>query len=545
MATVGLFNDWDFLDAATSHVVAAPGVQVFFYNPGATVFATRYDSNGNNPVTGVFSLDASGNYDLYAAPGFYDIKINGVTRRVEVKGSVGQLISAANRWTGHQDFASGRPWFALEALATGGDGSSGNPWTGWAAPFNALSAGSIVRAGPGSFNIDATTPLLRDDVSLEGTGWGTVFRVTGAAQTSDSLDGFRNADPVGGNARVRLANFRIIGPEDGSMATANAADFGKGIWLRKVTDFEIENVRVSRMNIQGIRVDQCIRGKVRGCTVAEISSGNGISVEDNSIDVVVEGNTLHTIADSAIATHNGSLRTVISGNTVTNTNFGRGVDVFGAPETVVTGNTLRDIGGSGAAGHGILLNPGLSGTLPDKCVVANNMISGPAQGGIVVNGTAMVTDITIVGNLIRSAGDKGIYLSGTVRRANVSGNTVVDGLTQGIYIEHITTSIPQQIVVTGNLCRGNASWGILITASVVECLVALNQTRGNTGGQVSAPAAVTVVYEAADGYLQLDKGLTIAEVYITATLSVFGKLASQGANDSGGTGFRVLRVPNV
>lgn len=90
--SVGLFNDWTFLDAATLHVVAAPGVQVHFYNPGTTTYATRYDLNGNNPVTGVFTLDAAGNYDLYAVPGRYDVKINGVTHQIEVKGSVADAL---------------------------------------------------------------------------------------------------------------------------------------------------------------------------------------------------------------------------------------------------------------------------------------------------------------------------------------------------------------------------------------------------------------------------------------------------------------------
>lgn len=209
MATVGLFNDWTFLDSATGHVVALPGVQVHFYNPGTTVYATRYDQNGNNPTSGVFTLDASGNYDLYAVPGPYDISINGVTHRVEVKGSVGQLLTGGNKWTGVQDFVGGRPWYALEALASGGNGTPGNPWSGWESAFGAL-AGGVYRASAGDFAV-ASKASLKSRTVLDA--YGALFK----APASSAFNIFAAEGTSGGHlvdVVVRGASVDMQGTEE-------------------------------------------------------------------------------------------------------------------------------------------------------------------------------------------------------------------------------------------------------------------------------------------------------------------------------------------
>ena len=370
---------------------------------------------------------------------------------------------------------------------------------------------------------------ISTDTQVSGDGWGTVIKVGGAAHTTASVTAFSAAS----KARVIIESLRIVGPEDGTMTTANSADAGRGVFLDAVTDFVIRDVHISRFNIQGIYMGACVRGKVTGCTVLEIYSGNGISVDGLASDIVIADNTLATIADCAIGVHNGALRTVVASNVISDTNFGRGVDIYGAPETLVKGNAFKNVGGSGAAGHGVLIYPGLGGTLPHRCVVIGNSFIDCTNSGVLVDATTAIYDTVIAGNLIQSCGGEGIHIARAAQRTTISGNSCTDNTGAGVYLEEVGAQVPTGGVVTGNTLSGNATYGCRATASANGFALAGNSLAGNTSGthnldktlnsvsgNASAPDTVMVATKTASYTLALVDAGAILEMN-SASAQVF------------------------
>lgn len=153
MAIVGLYNDFFALDGGV--VVGNPGATVHFYQPGTTTYATRYDADGNNPEAGPFDLDGLGNFNVYAPPGTYDVKINGITKPIEIKGTVAHLLTLDNAYTGLNQFVqlpllAGKPPLSPEA-----DVDEWVPTRTWATSFASAAGDALV--GYDATNLTYTT----------------------------------------------------------------------------------------------------------------------------------------------------------------------------------------------------------------------------------------------------------------------------------------------------------------------------------------------------------------------------------------------------
>jgi len=442
------------------------GQTVTIKNTDATN-ATHWSAiTGGTSSTGTIVTNSDGTIPRYIESGTYDVTVQGVTRRVEVvDGPTGQQVVNVRS----------APYSAI------GNGTTDDTTAVQAAVTAAAGGTCFFPEGTYLVTTAITVPA---DTTIRGAGWGSILKVGGPAHTSGSVNGFTSTS----TSRVMIESLKIIGPEDGTMTTANGVDFGKGIFFDTVTDYVIRDVHVSRFNIQGIYVGVGVRGRITGCTVMEMYSGNGISLDGLSIDNVISGNTLKDIADDGIGLHNGSARSIVSNNTITNTNFGRGVDVYGAPDTIVMGNTMRDIGGVGAAGRGIYLSIGVGSTVPHRCVIVGNSIYNADDQGILVDaGAVQIDDTLISSNYIRGSGDQGIYLAGKVNRCSIVGNQIVDGAANGIYAEHSGANIPTKIFIDGNQINGNGSYGIQATSLTTDVQLGRNDLNGNATQAVNMP----------------------------------------------------------
>lgn len=337
--------------------------------------------------------------------------------------------------------------------------------------------------------------LLGDDTALFSDGLGAVLEFP-SSMAGDDFVGIRNEDQVSGNQRCRVHNIRVVGPENASLVTANVPSSPRGIYFNRVTDGAITDCHISRWNLQGIQADVCTRLKIKDNTVIEIKSGNGISIDANSVDVIVEGNTLADIADGGIGTHNGSTATVIKGNTITNTNYGPGIDVYGAPDTTIEGNTLRQIGGTGTAGVGVRIHPGLASTVPHRCQVLDNKIYQPHDQGVLVDASLQILDTTIEDNQIIDPGAQGIYISRLANGVDITGNKIRSATGAGVYLEHSGSDIPTRVFIDANSLLDNSTFGVQATASVTDIKLGENLFAGN-GSQATDIPMPTVASTAA------------------------------------------------
>jgi hypothetical protein len=336
---------------------------------------------------------------------------------------------------------------------------------------------------PGSFFItDDLEPAA--NTTIRGVGRSQI-KVGGAAHTAGSLNGITAANKVG----IRLLDFTLTGPEDGTVVGANGADAGRGVFFDGVDDFLIRGLLVERFNIQGIYMGACERGRVTENEVLDIYSGNGISVDGLSLDVIVAANNLKHIADCALGAHNGALRTIFAHNTIADTNFGRGIDIYGAPETLALANTMRDVGGVGGAGFGIYLAIGLGATQPHRCALIGNAIVAADDSGILIDGGATgIQQTLLASNQVLNSGDKGVYLAGKVLGLVLTGGEISGSAGAGVYAEESGANIPTGIRIGGGVkITNNGTFGVHATANVADLKISDVDLAGNAVQAVNVP----------------------------------------------------------
>lgn len=365
----------------------------------------------------------------------------------------------------------------------------------------------------------STAVSVPSSTELVGAWPGAGFTFTWTASGSGSYY-LGNSDQTNGNTGIRLRDLTLIGAGDGtpSGVTGGAA----GILLRRGSDLEIRGCRVYRTPGVAIAYQGVQRIKVIGNTVYQ-GGRDGITgwwYTDPLTDVVVSGNTVHTVGDDGIAivaSTAGNLNTSARPRRISITNntvygqaaydadgAGRGIVVIGVEDVVISANSISDTFGSGIMVYNDTLSGSSNFRSRNVTVSGNNVRRGGQVGdssqprkGIRVTSSDYVT---ITGNSVMESYEDGVYFNDVTYSA-ISGNVIVENGTQcdasnadcGINLDGgSSTRNVISCTVTGNILRRNAANGIRVYYAD-RCIVANNQVvdNGNAGnGSVSNGAGI-------------------------------------------------------
>jgi parallel beta-helix repeat protein len=365
----------------------------------------------------------------------------------------------------------------------------------------------------------STAVSVPSGTELVGAWPGAGFTFTWTATGSGSYY-LGNADQTNGNTGIRLRDLTLTGAGDGTPAGATGG--AVGILLRRGSDLEIRGCRVTRTAGVGIAYQGVQRIKVIGNTVYQ-GGRDGITgwwYTDPLTDVVVSGNTVHTVGDDGIAivastvanlnTSARPRRISITNNTVYGQaaydadGAGRGIVVIGVEDVAIAGNSVSDTFSSGISVYNDTLSGSSNFRSRNVTISGNNVRRGGQVGdstqprkGIRV---AASDYVTVTGNSVFESYEDGIYLTDVTYSA-ISGNVITENGTLcdasnadcGINLDGgSSTRNVISCTVTGNILRRNAANGVRVYYAD-RCIVANNEVvdNGNAGnGSVSNGAGI-------------------------------------------------------
>jgi len=312
-----------------------------------------------------------------------------------------------------------------------------------------LTGGDRVRVTDCEFIGVSSFALMLDRIGGEVTGCSILGAGDAAIFSLDArgLTVARNRIRRAGNNGIQI--WRRENGDDGSLVTDNrieeigAQGGGTGQNGNGINVFRAANVTV-----RGNRIHNCIFSAVRG------NAASGMHVTEN---------TCSQLGEVALYAEFGFEGAVISGNTVDGAGHGISVTNFneGGRLAVVQGNILRNIAPQPYArianethGVGIFVEA--------DTAVTGNVIEKTARVGIMAGWGRFLRDVTITGNVVRSA-PIGIGVSVTSGAgAALVANNMISGATRGAVLgmEHmdpVSGDLTKegavrysQLVVTGN-----------------------------------------------------------------------------------------------
>jgi parallel beta-helix repeat protein len=241
---------------------------------------------------------------------------------------------------------------------------------------------------------------------------------------------------------------------------------------------------------------------VEGASVSK-SGLDGILIYDNvrpSFNVSILDNTLYNNGRYGVQefsnTTTGMMGTVISGNVALNNEVG-GIYTNGIAGATITQNVVRNTAGNGPGEIGIGVTNGHNDT------VSLNQVSHMAWFGIQAyynNYTVMTDNVsmfntgaedqsgitndhssysTIVGNVVESNGDYGIYVERSWN-VTISGNIANGNYGYGIALYHGSLPASGRSAIVGNICSLNWLGGIILN-SAIDNVISMNQCSNNSG----------------------------------------------------------------
>jgi parallel beta-helix repeat protein len=359
----------------------------------------------------------------------------------------------------------------------------------------------IALTGAGE-NANATGDFdIHDAVTIQGAGAGLtiidgqqedrVLHVLGSAPSSIKvvLQGLtiRNGSAVsGGGIEVGNANLVV---RDCAVTGNRASDNGGGI---------------ANFDEPGTGDITLVRTTVNR-NVSRLGGGG----------LIVGGNSVLTVKDSAVRHNIGTSGGGIDAGTVTLSNSN------------VSGNE-----GSGLGGGGIKAS---TATLTN-CTVSGNVVSGIGSGGGGINAiTATLTNCTISGNSTLGSSGNGGGISAataTLTGCTVSGNTAAAG-GGGLIATTVTLT---RCTVSGNTANGNGGGIAAATATLTNSTVSGNSSITGGGGGINAVTTATLTNCTVSGNLAKSGGGGIDSADVTLTNTT---ISSNTAPPGAGGGLRV------
>jgi len=222
-----------------------------------------------------------------------------------------------------------------------------------------------------------------------------------------------------------------------------ASEGGDSITLSGLT---LDGARVALPKNRGlVHLTQAKALRIVDCAIGD-ANGNGIALDN--CDGVVEGNTITTVADTALFSTDAR-GLILRGNTIRGTGNG-GIRVWQSLKrhdgSIVTGNTIEDVasqgGGTGENGNGVNVFRAAN------VIVSNNVIRRCAFSAVRGNAASAMQ---VIGNQASAIAEVALYAEFDFEGAVISGNTV-DGAALGVVTTNFNDS-GRLAVIQGNLIR--------------------------------------------------------------------------------------------
>lgn len=261
-------------------------------------------------------------------------------------------------------------------------------------------------------------------------------------------------------------------------------------------------IGLGRGRVSAIRVALGSNGTVIEHADVSRSARDGILIYDNlrpSFNVSILDNVLHDNRRFGVQVFSnattGLVGTTISGNTALD-NYVGGIYTNGVAGVSVLHNVVSNSGGDGPGEIGIGVTNGYNDTVSmnqvenmtwygiqayynNHTVISYNISTHNAGGG---DQSGITNDHssydTILGNVVESNGDYGVYLERSWN-VTVSGNVANDNLGYGIGLYHGTLPVMGRVTITGNSCSFNGLGGIILN-SAVDDVISTNVCYNNS-----------------------------------------------------------------
>ena len=248
-----------------------------------------------------------------------------------------------------------------------------------------LTAGGKVLLLEGTFNTEASINLL-SDVTLEGSGWGTIIDGSLFAAPNENI--IANADSVGGNSKIIILNLRIVGN------VTHAQNVG--IELDNVADCIIRNLYVYQCGNQGIAIRNSDHVIIQDC-ICDGCDDSGVFLDTSTYCIVANNLVRNNVSVTSPGIRTDALgvmdgHNVVKGNIVENCGIGLQIDLG---YDVVIGNSIHV-----TQHHGIF-------AVASNLMIMNNVVVGAGQLADNTYDGIRLTDgdySCIQANLVRRAG---------------------------------------------------------------------------------------------------------------------------------------------
>lgn len=442
-------------------------------------------------------------------------------------------------------------------------------------------SGGTLYFPPGTYVISARILIIaQSNIHIRGDGMGiSVLKVATGTVANGTPGTMGYMLEMYGCSNMTISDLELWGNRNN--LAAGWSEFSGGIlWDANAPAVPATNLVVQRCHVHEVAGD-CITVSGAGVTAAfmdgvsitdclledpnfggiannrhciGVISGNRIRISGNQIKGTATGSSQQwgikfepdnapaglTISDAAITNNNisgisgidigggGQLiqNIVIQGNTVVTHPTVAQSGIFvgqNCEQIIVASNTVRILE-AGNLGTGIQIDIGSA-----YVTVSNNQITvlttGSSGQGIFVGGAVdsiTSTFLQIIGNVVIGCQQQGIRS----KRPNtlIMGNLVVGCTSHGILLENVSDGAHDCIVI-GNTLNSNGGYGLSILAGLQGITVIGNNFGSNASGSIQDLAA-----DPSNQFLA-NRGHAPSQITL-------------GAADSGGAGFRLVRVPN-
>ncbi len=253
------------------------------------------------------------------------------------------------------------------------------------------------------------------------------------------------------------------------------------------------------------------------------TSANAIGCRDGK-QVVISNNTINANDNSAIAGIGVDCDTVdsdyvIEGNDITNCGERGGIEINGDSDFEIVSAVINDNVITSCPVPGIAI----TGLGLDNITASVNTIKdcGTSTGSIYVNAAEELTNINIIGNIVKDSLARGIYFNGGPIDSTIIGNIITGSTNAGI--ELVATSDDSfpisDVTVSNNICINGSAKGFNMAGTDFSGIIVTNNNFSD-----NTTASTTKVSESADfedrNIFSGNLGLVVGGITITDTVEL-------------------------
>ena len=333
-------------------------------------------------------------------------------------------------------------WADVRNFATGGTGTSANPWTGWGTAVSALPANTTVYFPPGFYS--GHVNLTYSNQWWHGAGMGvTTIRLD--SNQYNVISNWNAGVPVTGLHHISVSDMTLDG-NYGTLTDGGSDNLEIGIFILYADQLFVQRVEFINfwyggMNLFGSRDIWITDNRLSHCgdKLASASYWDAIQFDGGSAGATTSGSRGH-ILNNTIENSGGGIRS--NGYTATMQDFD------------ISGNIIRDVSGTGIN----LFDGGFSRTTIRGNTVYNSTAQGIevwSQNTAGVHPSAAPYDITISDNHLSTVAT-GSTSMGAIALAARSRTRIVNNDITAVAAGNDGIDINRVYDADGNLYRNDA-----------------------------------------------------------------------------------------